>query len=90
VLDISSVGFESFLISGFFVVVVILRVCCNNSLGCTIYGVPLQTTSFGGQALWLYQKVIGSRHLFDAFPFIFCLLSLMKTFWGLLLGCPTR
>ena len=50
VLDYSSVGFESFLNSAFFVVVVILRVSCNRSLGCTIYGAPIQTTFHGGQA----------------------------------------
>jgi hypothetical protein len=56
----SFVAFESFLITVFFVVVAsILQVCCNNSLGCTIYSAPSQTTSLGGQVSWLYQEAIG-------------------------------
>jgi hypothetical protein len=59
-LKFSFVAFESFLITVFFVVVLsILQVCCNNSLGCTIYSAPSQTTSLGGQVSWLYQEAIG-------------------------------
>jgi hypothetical protein len=89
VLKFSSIGFELFLINVFFVVVVVatLKVYCNNSLGCTIYGAPSQTTFLGGQSSWLYQEAIGSRHLFDAFPFIFCLSTPIRTFWSLLLSC---
>ena len=56
VLDYSSVGFESFLNSAFFVVVAIIRVSCNKSLGCTIYGAPIQTTFYGGLTSWLLQE----------------------------------
>lgn len=56
VLKFFSVGFILFIISVFFVVVAaILQVCCNSSLGCTIYGAPLQITYFGGQVSWLFQ-----------------------------------
>jgi hypothetical protein len=38
-MEFSAVGFKSFLISFFFVVVIvaILRVCCNSSIGIIIY-----------------------------------------------------
>jgi hypothetical protein len=50
VLEFSFLGFELFLISVFCVTVVvaIIWVYCNSSLGCTIYGAPSKTTSLGG------------------------------------------
>jgi len=45
---------------------------------------PYETTLTGGQFSWsLCQEIIGPRHSFDAFPFIFCLLYF-------LLGCPAH
>jgi hypothetical protein len=58
-------------------------------LGCATCGALYQTTLIGDHFYWCsYQENIGTRHLFDAFPFNLFLPSLMRLIWGSLLGCP--
>jgi hypothetical protein len=47
-------------------------------LGCAIHGVPYLIAFSDGPFSWsLYQEYIGLHYSFIAFPFIFCLLTLM-------------
>lgn len=57
-------------------------------LGCTIRSAPYQIALTGDHFSWsLYQEYIGPRHLFDAFPFNFYLLPLMRFSRSSLLSC---
>ena len=83
------ISFDSTFIRVLHVVVALFRHYSCIFLVCTIFGAPCQTTLIGGQVSWSScQENIGPYHLFDAFPFNFCLLILMGLIWGLLLGCP--
>jgi nucleoside recognition membrane protein YjiH len=84
-----SISFDSTFIRVLHVVVALFRHCSCIFLVCTISGAPCRTILIGGQVSWsLCQENIGPHHLFDAFPFNFCLVILMGSIWGLLLGCP--
>jgi hypothetical protein len=46
--------------------------------------------AFSGDLPWNFFQDIGPCQFIDTFPFIFCLPTLSRLGWGLLLGCPTH
>ena len=78
-------SFDSTFVRVLHVALALFCYCNCTFFVCTISGASCQTTLIGGQVFWsLCQENIGLHHLFDAFPFYFCLLLLMGSFWALL------